>query len=157
MDGHMNPMLLQEGVFRGLLIWIWGSFEVLDLHYLLKYFFRKRKMIFSGACSKASAVSWNVHGVAWSRSTSAMDNLGEPATNELRGTTIVWQFPLVHKLPTMYKRTQAGADVGMRVVQLKNWFQVKLKIGLYKIDHTCSVSYSPVSVSLKVNAAGCFL
>lgn len=56
----------------------------------------------------------------------------------------------------MYKRTQAGADVGMRVVQLKNWFQVKLKIGLYKIDHTCSVSYSPVSVSLKVNAAGCF-
>lgn len=57
MDGHMNPMLFQEGVLRGLLIWIGGSFEVHDLHYLLKYFCRKKKMIFSGACSKATAVS----------------------------------------------------------------------------------------------------
>lgn len=28
----------------------------------------------------------------------------------------------------------------MRVVQLKNWLHVKFKIGLYKIDHTCSVT-----------------
>ena len=147
MDEHMNPMLFQEGVLRGLLIWIWGSFEVHDLHYLLKYFCRKKKkMIFSGACSKATAVSWNVYGVAWSGSTSAMDNLGEPVANELRVTTTVWQFPLVHKLPTMYKRTQAGADVGMRDVQLKNWLQVKLKIGLYKIDHTCPVTVIHLSL-----------
>lgn len=63
-----------------------------------------------------------------------------------RGTTAVWQLPLVHKLPTMYKRAQLGADVGMRVIQLKNWLQVKLNIGLYKVDHTCSLTVIHLSL-----------
>lgn len=46
----------------------------------------------------------------------------------------------------MYKRRKVGADVCMRVVQLKNWLQVKLKIGLYKIDHTCSVTVIHLSL-----------
>ena len=120
----------------------WGPWPALPFKILLQ----EKKKIFSGAYSKATVVSWNVHGVAWSGSTSAMDNLGEPAANELRGTATVWPFPLVHKLPTMYKRTQAGADVGMRVVQVKNWLQVKLKIGLYKIDHTCPVTVIHLSL-----------
>lgn len=143
---HESNVISGRGLQRSLdmdLRVFWAPWPALPFKILLQ---GKKHLIFSGACSKATALSWNVYGVAWSGSTSAMDNLGEPAANELRGTTTVWQFPLVHKLPTMYKRTQAGADVGMRVVQLKNWLQVKLKIGLYKIDHTCSVTVTHLSL-----------
>lgn len=84
-------------------------------------------------------------GVTRSRSISAawipvLDNWGECGCQLAPERSSGWQRPLLHKLPTMHKRTKLGADTGMRVVQLKNCLHVKFKIGLYKTDHTCSVT-----------------
>lgn len=122
----------------------WRVLGDFDLHHLLKYFCRKN-IIFSGATPKpvlsvGMCVDWFDQGTLW------LWIIEKSLLCGPKSTTTVWQLPLVHELLTMYERRKVGADVCMRVVQLKNWLQVKLKIGLYKIDHTCSVTVIHLSL-----------
>lgn len=141
MADHRNPVLLPERGPGGLLRYIWGSLRSFICIRSLNNFVGKkiykdlRSRLHSQILSVGMCLEWLAQGAFLLRKTGKSS-----AVHWLRAPAAVWQLPFLHKLPTMHKRKKLAADVCMRVVQSKNWLQVKLKIGLYKIDHTCSVT-----------------